>query len=94
MSHNLVDAFILARRYRNDGNTETLLHFVYQHRAAAAAHLIHHIQRKHHRNVKLHQLKGQIKIALDVRRVDDIDYPARLFVKDKAARNYLLARVR
>ena len=85
MPNDFVNALVLARRYRNYRYPEPLLHLVNTHRAAAAAHLIHHIQRKHHRNVQLHQLERKIQISLDIGRINDIYYSARLFIENKAA---------
>ena len=83
MPNDFVNALVLARRYRNYRYPEPLLHLVNTHRATAAAHLIHHIQRKHHRNVQLHQLERKIQISLDIGRINDIYYSARLFIRIK-----------
>ena len=63
-------------------------------RTAVAAHLVHHVQRKHHRHVQLHELQRQIQIAFDVRRIGDVDDAGRLFGQDEPAGHALLVGVR
>ena len=41
--------------------------------AALLAHDVHHVQRNHDRNAKLHELGGQIQVAFQVGRVDDVE---------------------
>ena len=73
VAHQLIDALILCRGDRNHRNPQHLFHPVDIDRAAVSAQLIHHIECNHHGNIHLQQLHREIEIALDVRRVHDID---------------------
>ena len=52
---------------------------------------IHLVERDHDGNVKLHELGGQVEIALEVRGVDDVDDDVGMTVNQVIARNDLLA---
>ena len=54
--YKLVNTLVFACRNGNYGYSEQFFHIVYQHRAAVGAHLVHHIERQHHRCIKLHKL--------------------------------------
>ena len=41
-------------------------HLVDAHRAAVAAHFVHHVQRQNHGDIQLHQLHGQVEVALNI----------------------------
>ena len=94
MTHQLVHALVLRRRDRHDRHAQHALHRVDVHRAAVAGQLVHHVQRHDHRHVHLQQLHRQIQIALDVRRVDDVDDGLGLSLQHEIARDELLARIR
>ena len=64
------------------------------HRAAVAAHLIHHVEREHHRDAELHELHREIEIALEIRRVDDVDDAVGMRMQQEITRDDLLIRVR
>ena len=91
--HELVDALVGSRRNADHGDAEDALHFVDADGAAVAAHLVHHIERQHHRHVKLHQLQRQVQVALDVGRIDNVDKPPRGRVEYEFTGHYLLGRV-
>ena len=93
MVDKLVDAFVFHRRNRHHGNAKRSLELVDAHRAAVGAKLVHHVQRKHHRNIELHELQREIKIAFDIGRVNDIDNGRRLLIDEEIARDHLFARV-
>ena len=58
--NKLGHALALCRAYRHDGNTERVAHFLDIYCAAVRAHLVHHIEREHHRHAQLEQLQGEI----------------------------------
>ena len=90
----LGDALVFRGGDRHHRDAEHRLHLVDAHRAAVFAHLVHHVEREHHRHVQLHELHRQIQVALDIRRVDDVDDPLRMLLEHKAPRDELLARIR
>ena len=77
----LVDALVFGCGDRNDRDAQLLRHFLHVDRAAVAAHLVHHVQRQHHRDAQLEQLQRQVQVALDVRRVNDVDDAVRVLVE-------------
>ena len=50
----------LCRAYRHNGNTERVAHLLDIYCAAVRAHLVHHIEREHHRHAQLEQLQSEI----------------------------------
>ena len=94
MLHELTHALISGSGNRYDRDLQETLHLIDQNRTAVAFHFIHHIDRKHHRYIKLHQLHGEIKIAREIRRIHDIDDARRLLFEDKFSRDDFLARIR
>ena len=93
MPYQLVDTLVLARRNRNNRYTEHFLHPVDQNGAAVSLHFIHHIQSDNHRHIQLHQLHREIEVALDIRRVHDIDNAGRLFFEYELSGNQLFLRI-
>ena len=83
MTHKLVHALILRRRNRNYRHSEQCLHSVHINRSLIACHLIHHIQCNNHRNIHLQKLHRQIKISLNIRRINNIDQCPRLLIQHK-----------
>ena len=77
----------------DDGNAERRAHFLHVDRAAVGAHLVHHVERQHHRYAQLKELEREVEIALNVGRVHDVDDAVRLFVQNEIARDDLLLRV-
>ena len=94
MLHELAHPLIFDSGDRYDRDLQETLHLIDQNRTAVAFHFIHHIDRKHHRYIKLHQLHGEIKIAREIRRIHDIDDARRLLFEDKFSRDDFLARIR
>ena len=88
-----VDALILRGRDRHHRDAQGLLQRVYVDRAAVLAHLVHHVQRQHHGHVQLDQLACQVQVALDVRRVQDVDDAVGLAVQQEFPGHDLLAGV-
>ena len=77
----------------DDGDAERRAHFLHVDRAAVGAHLVHHVERQHHRHAKLEELEREVEVALDVGRIHDVDDAVGLFIQDKVARDDLLLRV-
>ena len=92
--NKLADTLVLGRADRNDRHAQDLLHKVDIDRAAVAGQLIHHVQRDNDRPVRLKKLHRQIQVALDIRRVNDIDDRVRLVVQNKIPRHDLLFGIR
>ena len=55
--------------------------------------LVHHVQGDDHGDVHFQQLHGQVKVALDVRGVHDVDDRFRVLVQDKVAGDQLLTGI-
>ena len=86
----LPDPFILTGRNGYDWNSQELTQFLDMNGVPAGAHLIHHIQSNDHRLSQLHQLQGEIKIPLNIRRIHNIQDAVRIFLQDKIPGNDLL----
>ena len=91
--HQLIHALILGGGDGNDRDAQHGFHLVDTHCAAVAAHLVHHVQRQHHGSVQLHQLHGQVEIALDVGGVHDVDDAGGLFADDELPGDDLLTGI-
>ena len=94
MVDELLDALVFRRRNRDDRDAERRLELIDVDVAAVRPHLVHHVQREHHRDAELHDLHREIEIALEVRRVDDVDDAVRMRVQEEIARDDLLIRIR
>ena len=94
---SLIDKFghalALCRAYRHNGNTECVAHLLDIYCAAVRAHLVHHVEREHHRHAQLEQLQRQIKVSLYIRGIDYIYDTVGLLVDYKVARDYFLLRI-
>ena len=87
----LVNALVLCRGNGHYGDSQRLLQLVYSNGTAVFSHLVHHVQRKNHGNVELHQLHGKIEVALDVGGVNYVYDAAGVAFEYEITRNYLLA---
>ena len=94
MIDQFVDSLIFRGRDRNDRDTELIFHLIYINISAVRMNLIHHIQRNNGRYTALKKLHRKVKIALDIRRIDDIDDPLRLFLQDEISGDKLFTRIR
>ena len=56
-ANQLVNALVLGRRDGNDRDAQLLAHCGNVDGAAVAAHLVHHVQRQHHRQLQLQKLE-------------------------------------
>ena len=93
MADQFIDALVLHCGNRHHRNAQRLFQRVYVDRAAVFAHLVHHVQRQHHRHIQLDQLNGQIQVSFDVRSVQYVDDPVRALLQQKFARHDFLAGV-
>ena len=91
--HQLTHALVLGSGNGNDRNAQHRLHLIDAHRAAVAAHFVHHIQCQHHRGIQLHELHGQVQVALDVGGIHDVDDAGGLFADDELPGDDLLAGI-
>ena len=57
-------------------------------------HQVDHVDRNHHRNPQLDELRRQVQVALDVRAVHDVQNRVRLLTHQIAPRHHFLPRVR
>ena len=92
--HKLVDALVLGGRNGNDGDAELALELVDKHRAAVGAHLVHHVEGEHHGDAELHELHGEVHVALDVGGIHDVDDAVGTRVEQEVARDDFLAGIR
>ena len=92
--YQLGHALPFRRRDRHDGDAQRLAHLLHIDGAAVGVHLVHHVQRQHHRYAQLEQLQRQVQVALDIRGIHDVDDAVRLLMDDKIARDDLLLRIR
>ena len=84
----------LRRADRHDRDAKQLRELYCIDRPAVGAHLVHHIQRKHHRHLHFDHLQREIEVALNIRGVHDVDNAVGLPVQNKIARDDLLGGVR
>ena len=94
MLYQFINSFILCRRNRDDRDSQHILHLIDQNGTAVFPHLIHHIQRKNHRNIQFHQLHRQIQISLNIRRIYNVDDSFWMFIKHKISCYDFLAGIR
>ena len=78
---------------RDDRHAQLLREAVRVDAAAVAGQLVHHVERQHRRHAQRQQLQRQIEVALEIRRVDDVDDAVGLVFQDEIAGHDLLRRV-
>ena len=93
MVDQFVDAFVFGRRNRHHRDAQQFLQPVDQDGPAIGAHFVHHVERQHHRDAQLHQLHGQIEVALDVGGIHNVNDAAGFLLQQKVAGDKLLARI-
>ena len=73
----LVNALVFAGRDRDHRHAQLFLQFIDLDRPAVRPDFVHHIEGDHHRDIQLNQLHTQIKVALDIGCIHDVDNPVR-----------------
>ena len=81
------------RADRHDRHAKLLRELFCVNAAAVAGQLVHHVERQHRRHAQRQQLQRQIEVALEIRRVDDVDDAVGLVFQDEIAGHDLLRRV-
>ena len=81
--NKILDSLILCRADRDDRDSKFLRHLFVVDCSSVAAYLVHHIECKHHWNVHLKKLQGQIQISLYVCRIHNIDNSVGFFFENK-----------
>ena len=76
----LIDSLILACRNRHDRTAQMRTQLIHIDAVSAGCHLVHHIQRNHHRLLQLHQLQRQIEVSFNIRGIHDIDDQIRIIL--------------
>ena len=94
LADELADAVARSRADRHHRDAQSLRKLFHVHRAAVAGQLIHHVERQHRGHAQRKHLQREIEVALEIRRVDDVDDRVGLFIDDEVARDDLLGRVR
>ena len=90
----LADALVFRRGDGDDRDAQPGFQLVDADGAAVLADLVHHVEREHHGHIQLHELHGQVEVALDVGRIHDVDDALGLVAQQELAGDQLLARVR
>ena len=73
----LINALVFGGRNGNNRNAQRFFQLVYHDGAAVGAHFVHHVQRQHHGGIQLHQLHGQVQVALNVGSIHNVDNAGR-----------------
>ena len=82
---NLLTAHALQRGGLHDRTAQRLAQLLQIDPVAVLAGHVDHVQRDDHRDSQLRKLGGQVEVALDVRRVHDVENRVRLLVDQIAA---------
>ncbi len=88
--HQFLDPRALERGNGDDGQPDLLLQELGVDDVARLFHRVHHVERDDDGDVDLHELRGQIEVALEVGRIDDIDDARGLFIEDEVTRDDFL----
>ena len=94
MIDQFLNPLIFCRRNRHYRNAKNFFQFIYPDRTAVCPDFIHHIERQHHRNPKLHKLHGKIKIPLHIGSVNNIDDSVRVRIHQKISCYNLFTGIR
>ena len=93
MIYQLVNALVFGGGNGHHGHTQQFLQLVYHHGTAVGAHFVHHVEGQHHGNAQLHQLHGEIQVALNVGGIHNVDDAVRVGVQKKIPGHDLLAGI-
>ena len=91
--HQFLNAFSACSGDRDDRNSQQRLEFIDVNGSSVAADFIHHIEGHDHGYVHFKQLDGQIHVALNIGRIDDIDDGPGLFLQHIIAGDELFTAV-
>ena len=91
--HQLLDTRAAQRRNGDDGDTDLAFERGGVDLVARLLHRVHHVEGDDHGNVDLHELRGEIEIALQIGRVDDVDDAVGALIQYVIARDDFLGRV-
>ena len=92
--HQRGDALVFKGGDLYDGDAELPLELDCVQLVSALFDGVHHIERDDDGYVDLHDLCGEVEVALEVGRIDDVDDAVRLFVDDVVAGDDLLGGIR
>ena len=92
--HELGHAVPSERRRLHDGTAQPLREAVHVDLVTAFLHEIHHVERHHDRHPQVEDLRGQVQVALKVRRVHQVHDDVGAAVQQVVARHDLLRGVR
>ena len=87
-------AFVLHGADGHHGNAQGRAELLHLHRAPVGPQLVHHVEGEDRGHLQLQELEGQVQVAFDIRRVDDIDDGVGLFLDDKVLRHDFFLRIR
>ena len=86
-------ALALQGRGRQDLTAQRRAELLHVDFVTVLARDVDHVERDDHRNAQLGELRGQVEVALDVRRIHDVEDRVGLLADQIAARDDLLQRV-
>ena len=92
--HKLIHAAALERRGGNDRATEFAGKLVDVDLVAVLLDEVHHVEGDDHRQAQFENLRGQIQVALQVGRVDQVDDDVRVAIEKIVASDDFLRRIR
>ena len=92
--HKLIHAAALERRGGNDRATELAGKLVDVDLVAVLLDEVHHVEGDDHRQAQFENLRGQIQVALQVGRVDQVDDDVRVAIEKIVASDDFLRRIR
>ena len=92
--HKLIHAAALERRGGNDRATELTGELVDVDLVAVLLDEVHHVESDDHRKSQFENLRGQIQVALQVGRVDQVDDDVRVAIEKIVASDDFLRRIR
>ena len=87
------DTHAALERRRHQGRTQQGGQHLQVQRVTTTLELVVHVECYHHRNIHIQQLGGQIEVALDVGRVNDVDDDVRCLFRQVLAHVEFLWRV-
>ena len=94
MFYQFRNTFSLCCRDWYNRYSEKCFQLIHTHRATVHTHLIHHIQRNNHWDLKFHKLHRQIHIPFNIGCIYNIDDSFRFILKQKFSCNNFLTAIR